>query len=126
MGCEARYEQLHNVETALGQLERIGYGAGTDPYDKLWKERGAIFGKLGQTRAKQTITVGAVKGRSPGEFRAWFDTEVGWMIEARETPFSDPIIRSVTFELAQKVITNKLTEAEETFLLTPVEYAGEE
>jgi len=125
MGCQARYEQLHNVEIALGQLERIGFGPGTEAYNKLWQERGAIMGKLGQPRAKQTILQGTISGMSPGVIRAWFDTEVGWLSEARATPWADPVYKVITFEEAQAILKREVTPELEQRLLTPTAYIGE-
>lgn len=123
--CVLYWGQLSNVERALRQVTRAGLTRGTPAYDTLWRERGKLMAQLGRARPRITLNLGAVKARSPGEFRAWFDIEQGWMIEARETPYSDPIYHNVPFALAQKVLTDTLTETEEAFLLVAPEYVGE-
>ena len=126
MACEARWEQLHNVETALRELEKVGFGPDTEPYKKLWKERGSILARMGRARAKEVIKVGEVSGMSPGILRAWFDTEVGWMVEARATPWADPIYHVVPVEDALAIVQDKVSPELEARLLTPTTYLGEE
>lgn len=126
MGCQARYEQLHNVETALGQLERVGFGPGTPAYDTLYRERGAILGRMGRERPKQVLWLEWALSLSPEVLRPFFDTEVGWLVEAKATPWADPIYHTVTAEEAIAILQGKVSPELKERLLTPTTYLGEE
>jgi len=58
-------------------------------------------------------------GMSPGVIALWHDNESGFMAEARITPGSPPIYKSVSSQIAMKILSHDISPELEAFLMTP-------
>jgi hypothetical protein len=128
MGCAKYWDQLRALDTAMGALRDVGIGVGTQAYDALWRQRGAVLGKLRamapspreSTTAAHVKVVGRLRAlglefaaASPrihiseleeATVRVWFDIEQEWLAEARLSPGAPPIYHSLTTEEAVSLI----------------------
>jgi len=147
MGCGVYWQQIRELERALGTMERFGI-LETDPaYQALYGKRGALLAEVGKKFPRTTIPIAKVSvwqrmkrlflgwiSGSPiytidelkdATIKLWHDVESGWMSEARIRPSALPIYHSVSDEVAMAILKDELTPEMMAELLTPDEYLGE-
>ena len=109
MGCGVYWQQVHTADTALRDLERLGLGPGTDPYNAVLGKRGELLAQIGRKFPRIDYSLSMWMDFSPRRARAWFDPEFGFMVETREEPGALPLYKMVTPEEAAAVIKDELT-----------------
>ena len=141
------YQQLHNVDNALAQLERVGFGPGTEAYDTLWRQRGETVARIGYKYPRGSVTISHEEvlrrletlgleyaARSPGfskeelkdaVVRVYLDVEGGWMAEARFKPKGKPIYHSLTTDEAMAFIKGEESGELIAKVFEEDEYLGE-
>lgn len=147
MGCGKYWDQIHNIERDLDLLERAGVGPGNPVFDELTRQRGEVFGRLGQVSQRVTIPVFDVLVRprlgmmgifgvtgSP-EFtaeelenaiiRVWYDIETGWITEGKLTPSRRSVYRRIEFNEALAFMKEEETPEMIAHALGEDEYIGE-
>lgn len=147
MPCGIYWQQVRVTERALGDLERVGFGPGTAPYEAVYKKRGALLGQIGRKFPRESVTIShetAVRrlevlglvyaAGSPGftkeelkdaVVRVFLDIESGWMAEARFKPRGKPIYHSLTPDEAMAFIKGEESAALIAHVFTEDEYLGE-
>jgi len=125
MGCGVYWQQVHTVETALSELEKVGFGSGDPAYDALSGKRAGLLKQIGVKFPRETYPVLSRLYLSPESVQLWFDAESGWFVQTRAYPTASPAYKSVSAEVAIALIREKVTPELRAQLLTPDEYLGE-
>lgn len=119
MGCGVYWQQVHEIEHALGTMERFGIDPASEAYRKLSAERGKLMKQIGFKFPRVVNPMAVLTGMSPGIIKLWHDVESGFMSEARVRPGAPPIYRSVDDEVAMAILKRELTPEQEKVLMTP-------
>lgn len=125
MGCGVKWQQISELDRALGSLTRAGLGPGSDVYDALYKIRGRVFGQVGYKFPREVTLLLKLVGLSPGDIRLFHDIEAGWLVEARAAPNTTPIRKYISDDIATTLLKGGLTHELEEFLMAPDTYSGE-
>lgn len=147
MGCGVYWQKVHTLDEALEGLRMATVPETSDAYRKVLQMRGSTLAQIGQKFPRKTEALAHLSvvsrlerlglvyaGASPGftieELRdatvtVWLDDEVGWMAEARFTPASPPIYRSLTNEEAAAFIKDEASGPLIAKVFTKDEYLGE-
>lgn len=125
MGCGVYWGQIRTAERALGDLERLGLGPGTEAYNAVLAQRGKLMGQVGMKFPRIDYSLSMWRDFSPQRVRAWFDPEFGFMVEGRVSPGAPPVYKMVSAEVAAAVIKGELTPDMILTLVKPDEYIGE-
>ena len=125
MGCGVYWQQIRTAERALGDLEKLGLGPGTEAYEAVWHQRGALLAEVGRKFPRVDFTLSMWRELSPQRIRAWFDPEFGFMAEIRASPGAPPVYKMVSAEVAVAIIKDEVTPELKETLLAPDEYLGE-
>jgi len=125
MGCGVYYQQIREVERALGTMRRFGISEVSDAYQQLYGVRGKLMAQVGFKFPRTLSQLAKLIGLSPGVISLWHDVESGWMSEARTRPAAHPVYKSVSDELAMAILKRELTPEQEEFLMTPDTYIAE-
>lgn len=121
MGCGILYRQLNSIDNALMDLALRGILPSNPAYQAIYKLRGETLGRLGAKFPRTILQLVKIVGLSPGELRAWFDVEGGWMVEARARPGALPVYHYVDADTAARVIKGDIDHEVEERMLTPTE-----
>ena len=121
MGCGVLWSQVREAERALGVMRRLGIGELTEPYQVLFRARGALLARIGFKYPKTVSAVLKLLALSPGSVTLWHDVECGWMTEARRAPGAPPVYRHASDEVAAALLKGELTHELEETLMTPEE-----
>lgn len=117
--------EFYELSEQLASFKKWGV-LETDPgYQRLWKARGAAWGKIGKLKARTTTLATAMVGFSPGLLRLWSDAELGWMVEARVSSEAPPIYKYVKDDIAEAIVKREVTHDQFEELMTPDNYYGE-
>lgn len=125
MGCGVYWGQVNTADRALGDLERLGLGPGTEAYDAVWAKRGSLLAQIGRKFPRVDYSLSIWREFSPQRIRVWFDPEFGFNAEIREKPGAPPTYKLVSAELAVAIIRDEVTPELKERLLAPDEYLGE-
>jgi len=125
MGCGVYWQQVHTIETAMSELEKVGFGPGTPAYEALSGKRGGILKTIGTKFPRETYPVLSRLYLSPESVQLWFDAESGWFSEARAKPGAPPIYHHVSDEVAIALLKKEVTPELKKYLMTPDPYIGE-
>lgn len=125
MGCGVWYQQLNEVERALGSLRRLGISELSEPYKAIYSIKGKLLTQIGFKFPRTITQLIKLVGLSPGSITLWHDIESGWMAEARAGPGAPPVYHRVPDEVAVKILKKELTPELEAELMKPDEYLGE-
>lgn len=125
MGCGVYWQQIRELERALGTMRRFGISEISEPFRLLSAERAKLLKQVGVKFPRTVSQLVKLIGLSPGVISLWHDVESGWMSEARERPGAPPIYRAVSDEVAMAILKGELTHELEVELMTPDEYYGE-
>uniref|UniRef100_A0A6M3JYF6 Uncharacterized protein n=1 Tax=viral metagenome TaxID=1070528 RepID=A0A6M3JYF6_9ZZZZ len=125
MGCGVYWQQIRTAERALGDLDRLGLGPGTEAYEAVLSQRGKLLAQVGMKFPRIDYSLSMWREFSPQRIRAWFDPEFGFMVEGRASPGAPPVYKTVSAEMAAAVIKGELTPEMKEALVKPDEYLGE-
>ena len=125
MGCGVYWQQVHEIERALGTMEKFGIDPASEAYRKLYAERGKLMKQIGFKFPRVVNPLATLSGMSPGIIKLWHDIESGWMSEAREQPGAPPVYHMVQDEVAMAILKGELTPELEKELMAPDYYYGE-
>ena len=125
MGCGFYWQQVNTADRAMRDLERLGLGPGTEAYDAVWRQRGALIAEIGRKFPRVDYTLSMWREFSPQRIRVWFDPEFGFNVEIRIRPGTPPTYKLVSAEMAVAVIKGEVTPELKERLLAPDEYLGE-
>jgi len=125
MGCGVYWQQVRTADRALGDLERLGLGPGTEAYNAVLGQRGKLMAQIGVKFPRIDYSLSMWRDFSPQRVRAWFDPEFGFMVEGRERPGAPPVYKMVPAEVAAAVIKGELTPDMIKTLVKPDVYIGE-
>jgi len=112
------WEQVHEIDRALGTLRRYGLEQ-TPAFGQLFDIRGKLMARVGFKFPRVLSLLAKLVGLSPGEFRLWHDVESGWMSEARARPRALPVYKAISDEVAMTILKEEITPELEAILLTP-------
>ena len=125
MGCGVYWQQIGELDRAMGVMRRAGISELSAPYQKLFEVKGKLFGQIGLKFPRSAIQLLRLVALSPGIIALWLDVEAGWMSEGRVKPGAPPVYHSITDEQAIALLTGGLTKELELKLLAPDPYLGE-
>jgi hypothetical protein len=125
MGCGVHWQQLNELERALGTMRRFGILETSYAYKQLYQLRGKLLSQVGVKFPRTIFQLVKLVGFSPGEIRLWHDVESGWLAEARATPVAPPVYHYVKDDMAMAILNKQVTPELEEYLLTPDTYVGE-
>lgn len=123
--CGIFYQQLKEIDRALGTMRRLGVSELSDAYGVLYKARGELLAKIGFKFPRSVLQLVKLAGLSPGSITLWEDIESGWLAEARAGPGAPPVYRRVDDETAAAILKGELTKELEERLMKPDDYIGE-
>lgn len=119
MGCGVYWQQIGELEKALGTMTRFGIEE-TDPaYQALFAKRGALLAAVGKKFPRSAIQLRLLPGFSPGVIRLWHDVESGFFTDARVRPGAPPVYRAIPDNIAMAILKRELTHEEFEALLIP-------
>ena len=125
MGCGVYWGQIHELDRALGTMERFGIET-TDPaYLALEGRRAGLLAQVGTKFPRSYDWLTFLAGESPGTIRLGHDVETGWFSEARVRPGAPPIYHRLTDEEAMAILREKISPELHDRLFTPDPYIGE-
>ena len=125
MGCGIYWQQINELDRALGVMGRYGIPEESEAYQSLWKQRGALLAEVGRKFPRTTLQMRLIEALYSPVIRLWHDIESGWMVEAREKPGAPPVYKVVNEELAMAILKGEVSPEVEKALVTPDEYLGE-
>ncbi len=120
MGCGVYWQQIRELERALGSMSRFGIAIDSDAYRQLSSLRGKLMKQVGFKFPRTISALVKLVGLSPGTLTLWHDVESGWMTEARERPGAPPVYRAVGDDIAMAILKREVTHELKEQLLTPV------
>ena len=125
MGCGVYWQQIREIERALGTMRKFGIDELSAPYQELFGIRGKLMAQVGVKFPRTVSLLVKLIGLSPGVISLWHDVESGWMSEGRTRPGAHPVYRAIPDELAMAILKRELSPEQEQFLMTPDPYIGE-
>jgi len=125
MGCGVYWQQIREVERALGTLRKYGISDISPEYLKLSGIRGRLLSQVGLKFPRSIIQVLKLVGLSPGSITLWEDIESGWLAEGRVRPGAPPVYHYITDEQAIAILNKDISTELHDFLLTEDPYLGE-
>jgi len=125
MGCGVYYQQIRELERAMGTMRKFGIDELSPSYQQLFSARGKLMAQVGFKFPRTISQLVRLLGMSPGTISLWHDVETGWMSEARATPRGRPLYKKVSDELAMSILKNDLSPEQKEYLHTPDTYIGE-
>lgn len=125
MGCGVYWQQVREIERALGTLRKYGFSEMSEAYRKLYQIRGELLAEVGLKFPRTISQLLKIMGLSPGSITLWHDVESGWLSEARAKPGAPPVYHYVSDETAMAILKKEVTHELEQQLLTPDDYLGE-
>jgi len=97
-----------------------------DPgFQKLMAARSEAFSKIGLNLPRTTTLIKTLVGLSPGEIKLWADAEIGWVVESTAAPGAPVVRKLVPDQVAELLLTGKMTHELEEVLMAPDTYEGE-
>lgn len=121
MGCGVYWQQVHEIERALGTMRRFGIDELSAPYQELHRIRGKLMAQVGVKFPRSVSQLAKLIGLSPGVISLWHDVESGWMSEARTRPGATPVYRTIDDVSAMAILKGEVSKELEAELLTPPE-----
>ncbi len=124
MGCGVYWQQIREVERALGSLRRLGIMEGSPAFGELMRIRGKLLRNVGVKFPRSVSQIAKIIGLSPGIITLWHDVESGWMTEGRIKPGAPPVYRAASDEVAVRIINGDIDHELEDVLMTPDPFIG--
>ena len=125
MGCGVYYQQIQEVERALGTLRKYGISQLSPEFQLLTSVRGKLMAQVGLKFPRSIIQILKLAGLSPGSITLWEDIESGWLAEGRVKPGAPPVYHYITDEQAVAILNRDISPELHDFLMTPDPYLGE-
>ena len=126
MGCGVYWQQIREVERALGGLRPHMEIPGVfDAMSALTSIRGELLKRVGFKYPRTISQILELAGLSPGTVTLWHDVESGWLTEARVKPGAPPVYHYVKDDVALAILKGEMTHELEAELMTPDDYLGE-
>ncbi len=125
MGCGVYWQQIREVERALGTLRKYGISSLSPEVRLLTTARGKLMAQVGFKFPRTFIQVLKLVGMSPGSITLWEDIESGWLAEGRVRPGAPPVYHYITDEQAVAIINRDVSPELHDYLMTPDPYLGE-
>jgi len=126
MGCGVYWQQVREVERALGSLTpHVDIPGVSDVIGELFSVRAKLLATVGLKFPRTISMILKLAGLSPGTITLWHDIESGWMTEARVKPGAPPVYHYVSDDVAITLLKRELTHELEAELMTPDPYLGE-
>jgi len=125
MGGGVYWQQIREVERALGTLRKYGISELSPECKLLSSARGKLMAQVGLKFPRSFIQVLKLVGMSPGSITLWEDIESGWMTEGRVRPGAPPVYHYITDEQAVAIINRDVSPELHDYLMTPDPYLGE-
>ena len=125
MGCGVYWQQVHEAESALATMDRLGLGPGTVAYDTVEAKRGELISHIGQKFPRIDYSLSMWEDFSPSRVRVWMDPEFGFNAEVRETPGGPPTYKMISAATAVAIIKKEISPELKAWLMAPDEYYGE-
>jgi len=125
MGCGVFWQQIREVERAMGTMRRFGIPELSPAYQQLFTARGKLLGQVGFKYPRTILQLIKIAGLSPGTITLWEDIESGWLAEAREKPGAPPVYHYITDEKAVAILNKDISLELHDYLMTPDPYLGE-
>lgn len=125
MGCGVKWQQIGQLDKALGSMRVSGILTTAGPFQELSALRAKVMAQIGFKLPRVVTQMIRLIGLSPGTITLWHDIESGWMSEARAKLGAPPVYKSVSDEVAMAILKGEVTKKLETELLTPDPYIGE-
>ncbi len=120
-----QFAEVARLEKELEQLRQWGMPPAAGGFQRLGSAIDTAIRKVGRLLPRLTVPIKTLFGFSPGELKLWADAELGWKVEARESPGAPPVYRFVSDEIAEKIVKEELTHEEFAELIAPDGYLGE-
>ena len=121
MGCGVLYQQLREIEKALGAVRRAGFDPTSDVYQQIYKVRSQIIGQYLPKMPRSLTQLVRLTGLSPGVLALWHDTETGFMVEAREHPGAPPVYHRVDEDVVDDILAGRHIHEYEALFIVPAE-----
>lgn len=125
MGCGVYWQQVREVERALGSLRRLGIAESSPAISELMSLRGKLIRQVGFKFPRTISSIMKLAGLSPGTLTLMHDAEEGFLVNAREREGAVPVTRYIPDELAATILKGELTHEAFMELLVPDDYLGE-
>jgi len=127
MGCMTKdqYNALSRLDRALRTLTNAGIGGENPVFSQIYRARGALMGNVGVRVPRSVSSLIKILGLSPGSVQLFFDADLGWVSDARETSGAAPVYHAIGDDMALKIIQGKITHEEFELLKVPDPYQGE-
>ena len=125
MGCGVYWNQIRELEKAMGVLRKYGISQLSPEFKVLGAARGKLMAQVGFKFPRTIIQVLKIIGMSPGSITLWEDIESGWLAEGRVKPGAPPIYHYITDEQAIAIINKDISPELHDFLMTEDPYLGE-
>jgi len=125
MGCGVYWQQVHEVEKALGVMGRYGIDPTSEAYMALTQTRGRLLAVIGRKFPRSYDWLTFLAGESPGTIRLGHDVEAGFFAEARVKPGAPPIYHRLTDTEAMAILKKEISLELHDRLFTPDLYLGE-
>jgi len=120
-----QFNEIDSLNDQLNLMRHWGVLKSDPGFQRLTAARNAAWGKIGLNLPRTTTLIRLLTSLSPGEIKLWADAEIGWITESRVEPGAPPVRKLVTDEVAEKLLTGKLTHELEESLMAPDPYIGE-
>ena len=125
MGCGIYFNQIRELEKAMGTMSRFGILPSSPAYMQLFNVRGKLMAQVGFKFPRSIIQLVKLIGLSPGSITLWEDIESGWLAEGRVTPGAPPVYHYITDEQAIAILKKDISPELHDFLMTEDPYLGE-
>jgi len=125
MGCGVYYQQVREIERALGTMRKFGIDELSSPFQQLTSIRSKLLANVGVKFPRTISSLLKLFGLSPGSVTLFHDVESGWMSDSRERPGAPHVYKRIGDELAMAILQKKLSPEQKEFLHTPDPYLGE-
>lgn len=125
MGCGVYWQQVNELDAALGTMERFGIDPTSEAYRSLQGQRAKLIAEVGRKFPRDYNWLTFLVGESPGTIRLGHDVEAGFFVEARVKPKAPPIYHHVTHEEAMTILKEEIPPELHDRLFTEDPYLGE-
>ena len=125
MGCGIYWNQIRELEKAMGTMRRFGILESNPAFRQLFAARGKLMAQVGFKFPRTIIQLVKLVGMSPGSITLWEDIESGWMAEGRVKPGAPPVYHYITDEQAVAIINRDVSPELHDYLMTEDPYLGE-
>jgi len=117
--------EFNKLTSQLNMMRKWGVSELDPGFQKLYRAQTAAMQKIGRNLPRTTTLVKYLVGLSPGEIKLWADAEIGWVVESTAAPGAPVVRKLVPDQVAELLLTGKMTHELEEVLMAPDTYEGE-